>query len=91
MPYLLEKAKKFKNERYCELLGILGDSGENIIGIINRLTDIKNLNMTDEQIEEWCSRWNNGNKNFDKTPGGFTKDEAEKVLRMLNSECGMRN
>ena len=86
MPYLLEKAKKFKNERYCELLGILGDSEENIICIINRLTDIKNLNMTDEQIEEWCSRWNNGNKNFDKTPGGFTKDEAEKVLRMLSAE-----
>lgn len=86
MPYLLEKAKKFKNERYCEVLGILGDSEENIIGIINRLTDIKNLNMTDEQIEEWCSRWNNGNKNFDKTPGGFTKDEAEKVLRMLSAE-----
>lgn len=91
MPYLLEKAKKFKNERYCELLKILGDTEENVIGIIKSLTDVKNLPMTEEEIKEWCSRWVNGNKNFDKTPGGFTKDEAEKVLIMLNSEFGMRN
>lgn len=85
MPYLLEKAKKFKNERYSQLLEILGDSEEHIINVINNLTNIKNLPMTDEQIKEWCSRWNNGNKNFDKTPGGFAMAEAEKVLRMLNS------
>lgn len=91
MPYLLEKAKKSKNERYCQLLAVLGDTEENLMGVINRLTDVKNLPMTDEQIKEWCSRWSNGNKNFDKTPGGFNKDEAEKVLKMLNSECGMWN
>lgn len=85
MPYLLKKAKEYKNERFYELLEILGDSEDNIINVINRLTNVNNLQMTDEQIKEWCSRWANGNKNFDKTPGGFTKDEAEKVLRMLNS------
>ncbi len=86
MPYLLGKAKKNKNERFCELLEILDDSEENIINVITRLTNVKNLNMTEAQIKEWCSRWVNGNKNFDKTPGGFTKDEAEKVLRMLSVE-----
>ncbi len=91
MPYLLEKAKKFKNERFCELLAILGDSEENVVNIINNLTNVKNLEMTGEQIKEWCSRWVNGNKNFDKTPGGFTKDEAEKVLEMLSVECGKGN
>jgi alcohol dehydrogenase class IV len=83
MPYLLEKAKKNKNERFCELLEILGDSEENIINVINRLTNVKHLQMTESQIKEWCSRWNNGNKNFDKTPGGFTKDEAIEVLKEL--------
>ncbi len=83
MPYLLEKAKEYKNERFCELLEILGDCEENIVNVINRLTNVKNLPMTEEQIKEWCSRWNKGNKNFDKTPGGFTKDEAEKVLKSL--------
>ncbi len=91
MPYLLKKAKAYKNERYCELLEIIGDNEDVIINVINSLTNVKNLPMTDSQIKEWCSRWNNGNKNFDKTPGGFTQDEAEKVLRMLSSECGMRN
>lgn len=85
MPYLLEKAKKYSYERYCELLEVLEDSEENVISTINSLTNVKNLPMTEDQIKEWCARWNNGNKNFDKTPGGFNKDEAEKVLKMLNA------
>ena len=84
MPYLLEKAKEYKNERYCELLEVLGDSEENLIDLIINLTDVKNLSMTDAQITDWCSRWNNGNKNFDKTPGGFTKEEAIEVLKALS-------
>lgn len=87
MPYLLEKAKKYKNERYCELLEILGDNEENVIDTINSLTNVKNLPMTEEQIKEWCSRWNNGNKNFDKTPGGFTGSEAVELLKGISSEC----
>ncbi len=83
MTYLLEKAKKYKYERYCELLGILGDSEENLINVITSLTNVKNLPMTDQQIKEWCSRWNNGNKNFDKTPGGFTVAEGVAVLKQL--------
>lgn len=83
MPYLLKKAKEFKNERYCQLLEILGETEENLLKTINNLTDVKNLPMTDEQINELCSRWNNGNKNFDKTPGGFTKEEAVEVLKAL--------
>lgn len=83
MPYLLKKAKAHKYERYCELLEILGETEDNLINIIKRLTDVKGLEMTEEQIQEWCSRWNNGNKNFDKTPGGFTKDEAIEVLKTL--------
>lgn len=83
MPHLLKKAKEFRNERYCELLEILGDTEENLFNVIISLTDIKNLPMTDEQITEWCSRWSNGNKNFDKTPGGFDKAEAVEVLKAL--------
>ncbi len=83
MPYLLEKAKEYKNERYHELLEILGDSEDNIINTVKSLTDVKNLKMTDEQIKEWCSRWNNGNRNFDKTPGGFTMAEGVAVLKEL--------
>jgi len=83
MPYFLEKAKKNKKARYCELLEVIGDSEENIINIINNLTNIKNLKMTDKEIKEWCSRWNNGNKNFDKTPGGFNAAEGVTVLKEL--------
>ena len=84
MPYLLEKAKKYKYERFCELMEILGDTEENLINVITSLTNVKNLHMTEEQIKDWCSRWNNGNKNFDKTPGGFCKEEAEALLKALS-------
>lgn len=84
MPYLLEKAKKYKYERFCELMEILGDTEENLINVITGLTNVKNLHMTEEQIKDWCSRWNNGNKNFDKTPGGFCKEEAEALLKALS-------
>ena len=83
MPYLLKKAKEYKYERYCELLEVLGDTEEALIDLIINLTDVKNLSMSDKQIEKWCSRWNNGNKNFDKTPGGFTQAEAVEVLKAL--------
>jgi alcohol dehydrogenase class IV len=82
MPYLLKKAKIHKNERFCEFLEIVGDSEENIISTVKNLTNVKNIVATDEQIEEWCSRWGQV-KNFDKTPGGFTNEEAIAVLKEL--------
>ncbi len=82
MPYLLKKAKAYKNERFCEFLEVIGDSEENIINTVKNLTNIKNLGATDEQIVEWCSRWGQV-KNFDKTPGGFTNEEAVVVLKEL--------
>ena len=82
MPYFLKKAKEHQYERFCELLEVIGDSEENVINTINRLTNVNNLSATNEQIEEWCSRWGSV-KNFDKTPGGFTNDEAIMLLKEL--------
>ncbi len=82
MPYLLEKAKKYETEKYLRLLKLLGDNSAEVIKTIESLTDVKNLNATDEQISKWCSRWGNI-KNFNNTPGGFTNQEAEMLIKKL--------
>ncbi len=79
--YFIEKAKKYKSEKYNELFGILGVSEKEYVEVIKKLTDVK-ISATDEQIDKWCSRWN-GVKNFDNTPGGFTNEEAVFCLKKL--------
>lgn len=83
MPCFLERAEKYAPERYNGLLEIIGESGSDLTERIKRLTNVNNLGATQSRIEEWCSRWKNGNKNFDKTPGGFDMYEAAKALKDL--------
>lgn len=83
MPFFLEKAKKYECEKFHQLLRVLGENEEKIINTIRTLTNVKNLGGTQEQIDEWCSRWSGQVKNFDNSPGGFTKEEAVEVLKKL--------
>lgn len=83
MPLFLEKAKENSPDRYNRLFEILGEDDVTVIKRIKGLTNINGLNITSEQAEKWSLRWKNGNKNFDKTPGGFSGDEARIALEML--------
>ena len=82
MPYFLGKAKRYECEKFHQLLRILGENEEKVINTVKTLTGVKNLGATESQIKEWCSRWGQV-KNFDNSPGGFTNEEAEKVLKEL--------
>ncbi|MBQ8183265.1 MAG: iron-containing alcohol dehydrogenase [Clostridia bacterium] len=84
MPCFLTKAKKYECERFRQLLEILGENEVELIDTIKALTDVKNLDMTDEQLDEWCSRWQGNVKNFMNSPGGFTAEEAKKALKELS-------
>lgn len=83
MPYFLGKAKRYECEKFHQLLKVLGENEEMVINTIKTLTDVKNLGGTQEQINEWCSRWTGQVKNFDNSPGGFTAEEAKKALTEL--------
>ena len=82
MPYFLGKAKRYSVERFHELLRLCGEHEGKVIDTIKSLTGVSNLDATDEQLREWCSRWGQV-KNFDKTPGGFTNEEAFLALKEL--------
>ncbi len=82
MPLLLMKAKKEKAERFHQFLRLVGETEDKVIDTIKSLTDVK-IEATDEDIIKWCSRWENGNKNFDNSPGGFDYKEAIKAIKEL--------
>ena len=82
MPYFLGKAKRHSVERFHEFLRLCGEHEGKVIDSIKSLTGVSNLSATDEQLKEWCSRWGQV-KNFDKTPGGFTNEEAFLALKEL--------
>lgn len=82
MPLLLMKAKRGDVEKFHMFLRLVGENEEKVINTIKSLTNVK-IEASDEDIEKWCSRWANGNKNFDNSPGGFDYKEAEKAIKDL--------
>lgn len=82
MPYFLGKAKRYEAEKFHELLRLVGENEQAVIAMVKKLTNVNNLKMTDEQINEWCSRWGDV-KNFHNTPGDFNSDEAIIALKEL--------
>lgn len=82
--YFMKKAKANEYDRYTELLEILACTEDELLRVINKLTGVKGLNITEEQADEWCSRWQNVSmKNFDNSPGGLAADEAKEALMSL--------
>lgn len=79
MPCLIERAKKYNPTRCAELFKAIGESEETVINIVKSLSKINAESTSAEQIEKWCSRWGQV-KNFDKTPGGFTNQDAVNAI-----------
>ncbi len=82
MPLLIQKAKRADAEKFHKFLRCVGVNEFKLVEIIKELTDVK-IQATDEQIETWCSRWKDGNKNFDNSPDGFDYKQAEEAIKSL--------
>ncbi len=82
MPLLLQNAKEADQEKFHLFLKYVGANEVDLISTIKELTNVK-IDATDEEIEKWCSRWKDGNKNFDNSPGGFDYKRAENAIRNL--------
>ncbi|MBQ1995946.1 MAG: hypothetical protein II237_07135 [Clostridia bacterium] len=54
---------------------------EEFVKIINELTDVKGITMTEEEIEKYTLRFDSIPNNFKFTPGSFTKEDAVRVLK----------
>ncbi len=82
MPLFLNRAKKSDPEKFHLFLRFAGANEFVIKDTVTALTDVK-IKATDEQIENWCARWEGGNKNFDNSPDGFNMVDAISALKSL--------
>ncbi len=82
-PCFFKRVKQFKAEKYETFIKLCGESEEKIIETVSQLTDVK-ISGTCEEIQKHCSRFENAVvKNFNNTPGGFTKEDSENALKEL--------
>ena len=87
MGEFIDRAAEYTPAKCERALSIMGTDIGSFKRVIRELTDIEGITMTDEQIEEYCSRFDTAPANFKFSPGGFTKEDA---VRILKAEFGCR-
>ena len=79
---LIDVGYLYESEKAEKLMRLMNTEKSEFCALVERLTDLPEITMTEEQIKNFCSRWDNNTPgNFTNTPNGFTKDDAEKVFR----------
>lgn len=81
-PQLLERAEKYRPEKLGTVCELFGTDKNGINSLISALTDVR-ISITEEQANEYCSRWTGAVRNFDRTPGGYTPQDAVQGLLAL--------
>jgi hypothetical protein len=76
----LEHAGRIQKERAERLYSLCGGK-QRVDAVLNKLVS-HNVKMTEQQIENYKPRWK-GLKNFERTPGGFTEQDAADLFRSL--------
>ncbi len=84
MPILLERAKKYCPERFEAILGFMNCGLTKLIESVKILAPVS-ISVTPQDVAQVSSRWKNGVKNFDRSPGGFSYKDAENALLSLIS------
>lgn len=80
LPVFLRRAEEYAPGRAAEFFELCGGR-EKVVAMLEALAHVI-IEMSDEQITSYRERWQNV-KNFSRTPGGFTADDANKVYRSL--------
>lgn len=81
-PFLFSRAKTYLPRRFSEILSICECDEAHFFEVIRALTGVR-IAMTEEQIAQYCERWKDGVGNFDRSPGGFSIEDAAEALRSL--------
>lgn len=80
--YFIDRCKEYSPEKAAEFIKMTDDI-ENVKAVIASLTDIGNVSISPEEAHAFSERWANATpKNFISSPGGLTREEAEKMLIM---------
>ncbi|HHU83707.1 MAG TPA: iron-containing alcohol dehydrogenase [Clostridiales bacterium] len=80
--YLMKKARLNVADKVQDILDMCKVDFDEYIKVINTLTDVK-IEISLNEALAYAERWKNGNKNFDKTPGGLSFEESIEALISL--------
>lgn len=81
LPDFMERGAEFESEKTARLMEIMKTDFDSFCDKIKNLTDYGEIKMTEDEIDNFCSRWNDViPNNFKFSPGGFTKDDAKAVF-----------
>lgn len=81
-PVLFKKAKENCPERVETILRVLNCSECDLLNPLAFLTNVE-IEIEERQAREISARWSGSIKNFDRTPGGFSVEEAAAALSSL--------
>ena len=81
LPAFTRRAEQYAPERAAALFALCGGR-ESYYGLLDALARTREIRMTSEQVASYAGRWA-GLKNFSRTPGGFTPEEAAALYREL--------
>lgn len=81
MEDFIKRSAEFEKEKTERILSLMDTDTESFIKVINELTDITDIKMTEDEIQNYCVRFDKIPNNFKFSPGAFTKEDAIRVLR----------
>ncbi len=84
MGRFIDRAAEHCPEKTQRIMKIMGTDIETFKTVIYELTDV-HIEMTKDEIESFCERYNTAPANFTFSPGGFTKQDAiEAFMAIMN-------
>lgn len=81
MEDFIKRSSEFEKEKTQRALSVMGTDINEFIRVINELTDVTDIRMTEEEIEKYTLRFDSIPNNFKFSPGSFTKEDAVRVLK----------
>ena len=81
MGEFIDRAAEYEKEKTEKALSIMGTDIGTYKNIIEELTALPEIKMTEEEILSLCARYDTVPNNFRFSPGGFTKEDAVGIFR----------
>ncbi len=78
----ISRSMKYTPERAKRAMRIMNTDEEAFKKVIQALTALPEIKMTEEEIEKYCERFDTVPANFRFSPGGFTKEDAVEIFKV---------
>lgn len=77
----ISRSAEYVPDKTKKALSIMNTDIDSFKKIIEELTNLPEIRMTEEEISAYCERFNPTPANFTFSPGGFTKEDAIEIFK----------